>query len=82
MFAAADEAGGVGSEWLNDPSELIDACLAGRAEPRIGGIGNDRTDLRCRRTGELGDLIEGHAEPARMSPNNMTGNTRATAQNV
>jgi len=32
MFAAADEAGSVGSQWLNDPSELIDACLAGRAE--------------------------------------------------
>jgi hypothetical protein len=34
MFAAADEAGGVGSEWLNDPSgsdysitQLIAGCF-------------------------------------------------------
>jgi hypothetical protein len=32
MFAAADEAGGVGSECLNDPSELVDTCFAGTAE--------------------------------------------------
>jgi|SRR6516164_1411465 len=40
------------------------------------------SEIQGHDTKRASDLIEGHAEPTRMSPNDMTGNTRATAQNV
>jgi len=71
-----------GSVRVKSASPHVPVELPTKKYSRIGDIDNGRTDLRCRRTSELSDLIEGHAEPTRMSPNDMTGNTRATAQNV